>query len=111
MRELGDTSGVAEALDNLGKVACSQGDHQFAHSMYGQSLELMKGLGDKRGVAANLTAVGALVAGRVDAQGGARLIGAAEALLQSIGANLSPDERKRFDEGEESARSQLGEEG
>jgi predicted ATPase/class 3 adenylate cyclase/Tfp pilus assembly protein PilF len=111
MRELGDKSGVAEALDSLGNVACSLGDHQLAHSMYGQSLELMQELGDKRGAAANLTAVGALVAERVDAQRGARLIGAAEGILQSIGASLSPDERKRFEAGVEAARSRLGEEG
>jgi hypothetical protein len=111
MRELGDKSGVAEALDNLANVVCRLGDHQLAHSMYGQSLELMKELGDKRGIAVNLTSVGALAAEKRDGERGTRLLGAAEALLQSIGASLSPDERKRFEQGAEAARSQLGNEG
>jgi tetratricopeptide (TPR) repeat protein len=57
-RELGDTSGVAITLNNLGLVAHLQGDYTSAGSLYAESLALKRELGDKRGIAITLCNLG-----------------------------------------------------
>jgi hypothetical protein len=112
MRELGDKSGSAEILDNLGDVASNEGEYRTAHSYYEQSLTLMKELGDKKGVATALASLGRL-AGEAkpgDAERGGKLLGAAEGILEAIGGVLDPGEQQRHEQGTEAIRSQLGDE-
>lgn len=65
---LGDKSGIAEALGDLGLVARSQGDEVTARSVYIQSLSLRRVSGDEYGIAhclAGLAGV-ACLQGRVE---------------------------------------------
>jgi len=46
-RELGDRSGIARSLGNLGNVAANQGDYPTARVLYGESLAIKRELGDR----------------------------------------------------------------
>jgi predicted ATPase/class 3 adenylate cyclase len=50
-RELGDTRGIAEALNNLGDVSRLRGDRARSKEFVEEGLALFRGLGDKRGIA------------------------------------------------------------
>ena len=51
--ELGDKSGIAITLDQLGNVHYSQGNYEEAVKKYNQSLKMKEELGDKSGIAIN----------------------------------------------------------
>ncbi|HVF98636.1 MAG TPA: tetratricopeptide repeat protein, partial [Chloroflexia bacterium] len=57
---IGDMSGIAGALGNLGLVAWSLDDHASAHALTRESLEVLRELGDRHGVARSLTGLGAI---------------------------------------------------
>jgi predicted ATPase/DNA-binding SARP family transcriptional activator/Tfp pilus assembly protein PilF len=61
-REIGDRSGIANALGNLGDVVYSQGDYVSARTYYEEGLSIYQEIGDRSGIAAALNALG-LVAG------------------------------------------------
>jgi predicted ATPase/class 3 adenylate cyclase len=54
VRELGDTRGIANALNNLGAMAVEQGDYAGAKPLLAENLQLRRGLGDNWGIAAAL---------------------------------------------------------
>jgi DNA-binding CsgD family transcriptional regulator/tetratricopeptide (TPR) repeat protein len=54
-RALGDTRGIAAALNNLGNLASSQSDYVAADRHYAESAALFRELGDTRDVAACLS--------------------------------------------------------
>ena len=49
-RELGDCSGIALALINLGDVACERGEAERACTLYDEALRLYRDLGNERGI-------------------------------------------------------------
>lgn len=52
--DLADYSGIASALNNLGNVAASQGDHATARTYFQDSLARKKESGDRLGIANSL---------------------------------------------------------
>ncbi len=65
MREIGDRSGIAAALQNLGSVANSQGDYILARTYHEESLSIQREIGNWRGIAKSLQGLGLVV----DSQG------------------------------------------
>jgi predicted ATPase/DNA-binding winged helix-turn-helix (wHTH) protein len=57
-RELGDRSGIAGSLGNLGNVASGQGDYPAARTLYEESLAIRRELGDPSGIANSLGNLG-----------------------------------------------------
>ena len=62
-RELGDHSGVADSLSNLGLLAADQADYASARALYEESLAIRRQLGDKKGIATSLTNMGLVMYG------------------------------------------------
>jgi tetratricopeptide (TPR) repeat protein len=65
-RESGDRWGIAEALENLGIVAYSQGDDEAARMLYEESLAMRRELGDKSGIALSLLNLGRMADRQAD---------------------------------------------
>src|SRR5208282_1687155 len=61
-RELGDRSGIAGSLGNLGNVASGQGDYPAARALYEGSLAIRRELGDRIGIFYALEGLAAVVA-------------------------------------------------
>lgn len=57
-RELGDRSGIAALLNNLGNVAYDQADYPSARTFFEESLALRRELEERRGIAATLNNLG-----------------------------------------------------
>ena len=57
-RELGDTRGIAKALDRLGDITRLLGDRARGRALFSESLELFRALGDRRGAAHVLNNLG-----------------------------------------------------
>jgi ATP/maltotriose-dependent transcriptional regulator MalT len=57
-RVLGDRSGIASALNNLGVIAHEQADYPRANELYGEALEIFRAEGDRQRLAATLTNLG-----------------------------------------------------
>ncbi|MCP4287650.1 MAG: tetratricopeptide repeat protein [Gammaproteobacteria bacterium] len=56
--QLKDQPGIAQSLQNLGRVAYSQGDYEQAQNYYQQSLSIQQDIGDQRGIATSLNNLG-----------------------------------------------------
>jgi len=65
-RELGDRSGIAASLGNLGNVAVNQGDHPAARALQEQSLAIYRELGDRFGTANTLNNLGVVALNQGD---------------------------------------------
>jgi tetratricopeptide (TPR) repeat protein len=61
MRELGDTAGVAAALNSLANMLRNRGEAERAVPLYQESLALYRQLDDRRGVSATLNNLGTAV--------------------------------------------------
>jgi tetratricopeptide (TPR) repeat protein len=59
-KRLGDQSGIASTLHELGSLAQSQGEIEEARRLYNESLEIAKRLGDQSGIAITLHQLGML---------------------------------------------------
>jgi ATP/maltotriose-dependent transcriptional regulator MalT len=108
-RELGNKVSIAIALNNLGKIAREQGDTRAAWALHRESLTTRLELGDKGGYPWSLEAFARLAASG-DPERAARWWGAAEALRESLGLPLPPNEREEYDRYRSAAREALGEE-
>ena len=60
-RELGDRSGIATALSNLGMVAADQGDYEFAISLYEESMVLNRELKNMTGLTLTMHNLGGIL--------------------------------------------------
>jgi len=100
---------IAVSLNNLGKIARERGDIRAARALHTESLTIRRKLGDKGGYPWSLEAFARLSA-PVDPERAARLWGAAEALRESLGLPLPPNEREDYDRHRTAAREALGEE-
>ena len=108
-RELGDRSGIASSLNNLGHVAAEQGDYTTARSLCEESLALWREVGDRSGIGLSLAGLGEVAVSIGQTHKGARLLGASEALLETIGAAMAPDDRIPYQRSVASARAKLRE--
>ena len=109
-REVGNKSGVALAIDNLGLLACAQGDYAAAQSFHEQSLALFKEVGSKQGFIYSLEGLAAVAGARGQPARALILFGAAEALREAVRAPLTPAERTGYERKVSVARSQLSQE-
>ena len=70
--EIGDKSGVATSLNNIGLVLDRKGDLDGALRKYQESLKIEEEIGDKPGVAASLNNIGLVFDRKGDLDGALR---------------------------------------
>jgi adenylate cyclase len=108
-QEMGDKAGVSRSLLNLGRVAIERGDYPQASEMLRESLTMRLELGDKRGVAQSQMGLGELAAAQGEMARAVKLLAAAETLLNSFDAVMTPANRRRVDRALAAAREGLSE--
>jgi predicted ATPase/class 3 adenylate cyclase len=96
-QELGDRGGITLSLHNLGVVAYDRGEFDSARSLQQESLTIRREVGDKRGCVEGLEAFARLAMADGQPEHAARLWGAAEALRETIGSPLPPNDRDAYD--------------
>ena len=96
-RLLGTRGAMAGLVHNLGYVSLHQQDATRAAELFVESLSLFRHTGDRRGLAECLAGLAAVAAVREQPAHAARLFGASEALLEVIGARLSPSNLDDYD--------------
>jgi predicted ATPase/DNA-binding SARP family transcriptional activator len=107
-REGGDTRLVALALANLGLVAYEQGDYALALARHRESLIIRQALVAKLGIAYSLEGLAMVYRGLGSGEKAARLWGASQALRESLGAPLPPNEQTRYQREMQWVRATLG---
>jgi predicted ATPase/Tfp pilus assembly protein PilF len=65
-REIGDNSGIAVSIENLGKATALQGDSGQGRKYFEESLAIRKEIGDNNGIADSLHSLGTLSANQGD---------------------------------------------
>jgi predicted ATPase/DNA-binding SARP family transcriptional activator len=85
-RELGDPTGTARAVGELGSVAVFEGDYERAASLYEESAALFRSAGDKMRLASVLANLGAVANIQGNYERGRPLIEEALALHREVGA-------------------------
>jgi predicted ATPase/DNA-binding CsgD family transcriptional regulator len=81
---------------NLAYTAMNRGDLPLAAALFGQSLQLYRAYDERRGVAECVIGLAGVAAHTGDRARAAQLLGAAEAMFESLGAQLSPSNRADF---------------
>jgi predicted ATPase/Tfp pilus assembly protein PilF len=109
-RGFGDPIPLAYSIGMLGWARLLGGDVEDAEGLFRESLRMRLETGEKRFTADNLEGLGAVAAAQDRPHRAARLFGAADALLTSIGAALSPADREVQAPFLERARKALGDE-
>jgi hypothetical protein len=107
MHEIGDKSGTAMTLTDLGNVVYAQGDLPQAARLHRQALHVSVEVGDKRRIAFCLEGLAAAIAPEQPARA-AQLYSAADGLRQMIGTPLPPSERADYDTSLSRVHSALG---
>lgn len=110
-RELGDRSGTAISLINLGLAAKDQKEFDAARSFLSESLTLLRAIGDKRLIAYALEAAAGAAAAteRPENLGrAAQLWGAAQALRAVLSAPMPPNEQATHEQEVAHACAALG---
>jgi non-specific serine/threonine protein kinase len=108
--ELDDKLTTLGVLNNLANLASRRGDYEGAVALYRESLELCKVTEHSEGIAECLAGM-AVVASEINGQKeqAARLFAAAEALRESLGTHLTPNEQEIYEAAVAKVRSALGE--
>lgn len=101
---------TAYTLDHLARVALTEARHPEAQTRFAESLMLRQEAGDVAMIARSLEGMAALAAARAEPERAVRLAGAADALRQTIGAPLHPQDRVWRDRWLEPVRSVVEEE-
>lgn len=96
-KELGDSSGIAWSLQNLGFATHYGGDHGRAATFFREGLTLRKEQASKEGVVLCLVGLAEAAVGEGRHERAARLFGAAEAQLEAVGVRLSPADRSIYE--------------
>jgi predicted ATPase/transcriptional regulator with XRE-family HTH domain len=109
-RELGRLSGVATVLSNMGQIACDQGDTGRATELFRESLRLASKTRRPRMIAGALEGLAEVAWAERRASASALIYGAAEALRESAGVPIWPDESPRFDQSVAAVRTAIGDE-
>jgi predicted ATPase len=97
---------IPSFLKNLGHVARRRGDHEQARTLFAESLALQQEYGNKQGMAESLAGLASVAA---QPECAVRLFGAVEALLDAVGAPLSPADRADLERNLAAMRAQLDE--
>ncbi|MCC2626767.1 MAG: hypothetical protein K0S14_417 [Thermomicrobiales bacterium] len=106
--EVGDLHWIAEVLDNLGDLACDQGDVVGAIANYGEALTAWQALGDIWGTADALTGFADVALAVDQPERAAQLLGAADGFYEQVGIALPPHDRINYPKTVEATRTQLG---
>ncbi len=101
--------GLPVALHFRGSMAATAGEHDRAHALFRESLQLWSRLGTRRGVAEALEGLGALASIQGEPTQAVRLYAAAEAIRQTIGAPRPPRKRTAYERDLARLRLELGE--
>ncbi len=107
-RKLGDERGVAMELLNLAAVEKHLGNLSRAEDLLRASIPQMRTMGDEGLTVAGLVVMAGVLAEGAEPGRGARLLGAVDALVESSGQVLDPDDRAEHDQAVASARAALG---
>jgi non-specific serine/threonine protein kinase len=83
----------AYALDHLARVALAQELYREAQAQFVESLTLRQEAGDVAKIARSLEGMAAMAAGRAQPERAVRLVGAADAMRETVGAPLHPQDR------------------
>jgi len=89
-REIGDVLDIAASLFKLGQVVRRRGDFERARGLLDESLALQMAQGNRQGILESIVALAGLALNEGRTDQAALWFGAAEALLQELGAPLSP---------------------
>ncbi|MCL5959450.1 MAG: LuxR C-terminal-related transcriptional regulator, partial [Chloroflexi bacterium] len=108
-RECEDAWGGGHSLFFLGKWALQQGKYRRARALLQESLNLRRKLEDRIGVATCMDELACMAAGQGDWERAVRLLGAAEALRESIGADVLAGWQSDSSHAAGKARAALGE--
>jgi DNA-binding CsgD family transcriptional regulator/tetratricopeptide (TPR) repeat protein len=108
-QELHGAPGIASALHKLGQVSRGQGDLMAAYTRFIASLTQQRDLGNRQGIAECFAGLAGVALDSGEAERAARLLGASAALLETIGAPLSPVDQVIVAADIASGRIQLGE--
>ena len=109
-REIGDQLREHIEYQNLGNVALAEGDYDGAAALYRRSLVWARESVVTSFVLNTLACLASLLGLQGQPQRAARLMGASEALLESMGVKLQPNEQRLYDQGVAMVREQLGDE-
>jgi tetratricopeptide (TPR) repeat protein len=83
-RKLGNQSGIAITLHQLGMIAQQQGDYETARARYAESLDIKRKLGNQSGIAITLHQLGMLAEIAGDKTEAARLFRQALEILERL---------------------------
>jgi len=111
LREVGDKVDTAGGLSNLGILAWLQDQHEKADALFKESLRARKELDDKPGIAVCLLGLGVVAESTGEPERATRLFGAAEGLRKTLGAQLPPFIKTRYDNHVTDLRAALQEPG
>ena len=106
-RVVEDGRGLAISLGNLGHVMLHHGDAPQAARFFREALELAQGLMYKVGIAEYLAGLGGVAVAEGRYARAARLLGAAQALLNLLGARLTPADMAEYGRSVASARDAI----
>lgn len=106
-RELGDERFVATEQLNLGFMTYHQGDTDTAARLFAESLRSSRERGDKYVMPPNLVGLAGVAMKSGDPARAARLLGSADALLESAGLVLDPDDQLEYDRIARAVRAEL----
>ena len=109
-KELGDSSGVAWSLQNLGYGALRGGDYERATAYFREALALRVEQESKEGVLLCLAGLAEVASGKGDHERAARLFGAAAGLLGVLGLRISPADLSIYERDKASTRAAVGDE-
>ena len=109
-KELGDASGVAWSLQNLGYAVQYGGDYERATAYFREALALRMEQDSKEGVLLCLAGLAEVAIGLGDKERAATLFGAADGLLGALGLRISPADLAIYERDKGSTRAAVGEE-
>ena len=107
-REMGNVLDAPSVLKNLGHVAQARGETARARTLFAESLASQREQGNKQGIAECLAGLASVA---YPPERAAELFGATEALLDAVGAPLSPADRTDWERNVTALRERLGEAG
>jgi non-specific serine/threonine protein kinase len=107
-RDVGDRGGIVFALNGLGLVVARQGAHARARTLFEESLRLSRDIGARGKMAEALEGLMWIGAMRGQPEWAARLGGSAEALRETLGIPLEPEQLDGHDQAVQAMRAALG---
>jgi tetratricopeptide (TPR) repeat protein len=110
-RSLGDRQGTALSLRALTTASIQRGDYATARALAAESLRLAQEMGDGQGSIGDLATLAAVARREERFDHAATLLGTADALLQRLGASLSPCAQAESDRTQAVVRAHLGDDG